>query len=102
MPKGTVTQMEHQGSPNGRLGLLQAVSENMAMMVGVGPFITMPLFVGKMGGPHSLIVWMVAALVAICDGMVWAELAGAFPGAGGTLHFYDQAYGKKPLLGPVN
>ncbi|MFT3882830.1 MAG: APC family permease [Gemmatales bacterium] len=27
--------------------------------------------------------------------MVWAELAGAFPGAGGTLHFYDQAYGTK-------
>jgi amino acid transporter len=69
----------------------------MAMMVGVGPFITMPLFVGKMGGPHSLAVWMIGALVAVCDGMVWAELAGAFPGAGGTFQFYDQAYGRKPI-----
>lgn len=84
-------------TPPPRLGLLQAVSVNMAMMVGVGPFITMPLFVTKMGGPHSLVVWLVGALVAICDGMVWAELAGAFPGAGGTLHFYDQAYGNKPV-----
>jgi amino acid transporter len=66
----------------------------MAMMVGVGPFITMPLFVGKMGGPHSLVVWLIGALVAICDGMVWAELAGTFPGAGGTFHFYDKAYGQ--------
>jgi amino acid transporter len=89
--------MESNGSSPKRLGLLQAVSINMAMMVGVGPFITMPLFVAKMGGPHSLIVWMIGAIVAICDGMVWAELAGAFPGAGGTLHFYDQAYGRKTV-----
>jgi amino acid transporter len=91
--------MERQESapPAGQLGLLQAVSVNMAMMVGVGPFITMPLFVSKMGGPHSLVVWLIAAIVAICDGMVWAELAGAFPGAGGTLHFYDQAYGQKTV-----
>jgi amino acid transporter len=79
---------------NGRLSLLQAVSINMAMMVGVGPFITMPLFVEKMGGTHSVIIWLVGALVAICDGMVWAELAGAFPGSGGTFHFYDKAYGQ--------
>ena len=83
-------------SPGHRLGLLQAVSVNMAMMVGVGPFITMPLFVSKMGGPHALVAWLVGALVAVCDGMVWAELAGAFPGAGGTFHFYDAAYGRKP------
>ena len=83
----------HHPHAGKRLGLLQAVSVNMAMMVGVGPFITMPLFVAKMGGPHSLAVWLLGAIVAICDGMVWAELAGAFPGAGGTFHFYDEAYG---------
>ncbi len=88
-----LTETDDHHSPGKRLGLLQAVSVNMAMMVGVGPFITMPLFVAKMGGPHSLAVWLLGALVAICDGMVWAELAGAFPGAGGTFHFYDQAYG---------
>ena len=91
----TSPQTSH--SQAGRLGLLQAVSVNMAMMVGIGPFITMPLFVGKMGGPHALAVWMIGALVAVCDGMVWAELAGAFPGAGGTFQFYDQAYGRKPV-----
>lgn len=86
-------ETDDQHASGMRLGLLQAISVNMAMMVGVGPFITMPLFVAKMGGPHSLAVWLLGALVAICDGMVWAELAGAFPGAGGTFHFYDQAYG---------
>ena len=33
------------------------------------------------------------AAVALCDGMVWSELASAFPGSGGTYHFYDSAYG---------
>lgn len=88
-------EVDAKSTPARHLGLLQAVSVNMAMMVGVGPFITMPLFVSKMGGPHALVAWLVGALVAVCDGMVWAELAGAFPGAGGTFHFYDQAYGGK-------
>lgn len=91
------TSQQTDSSQAGRLGLLQAVSVNMAMMVGVGPFITMPLFVGKMGGPHALAAWMIGALVAVCDGMVWAELAGAFPGAGGTFQFYDKAYGHKRI-----
>lgn len=90
MVSGTLSQ----DTPTKKLGLIQAVSVNMAMMVGVGPFITIPLFVTKMGGPHALIAWLFGALVAICDGMVWAELVGAFPGAGGTFHFYDKAYGQ--------
>jgi amino acid transporter len=76
-----------------RLSLLQAVSLNMSMMVGIGPFITIPLFVGTMGGPQAMIGWIVGAAVALADGMIWSELAAAFPGSGGTYHFYDAAYG---------
>ena len=77
-----------------RFGLLQAVSLNMSMMVGIGPFITIPTFVAQMGGPHALIGWILGALLALADGMVWSELASAFPGSGGTYHFYDAAYGE--------
>lgn len=80
-----------------RLSLLQAVSVNMAMMVGMGPFVTIPLFVGAMGGPQAMIGWVLGALVAICDGMVWSELAAAFPGSGGTYHFFDAVYGSSRL-----
>ncbi len=76
-----------------RLSLLQAVSLNMSMMVGIGPFITIPAFVATMGGPHAMIGWVVGALVALADGLVWSELAAAFPGSGGTYHFYDAIYG---------
>ena len=80
-----------------RLSLLQAVSVNMAMMVGVGPFITIPLFVATMGGPQSMVGWVLGAIVAICDGLVWSELASAFPGSGGTYHFFDAIYGSRWL-----
>lgn len=77
-----------------RLTLLQAVSLNMAMMVGIGPFMMIPALVGHMQGSHALIIWVIAAVVAIADGLVWSELAAAFPGSGGTYHFYDAVYGE--------
>ncbi len=77
-----------------RLGLLQAVSLNMSMMVGIGPFITIPTLLGTMGGPQAMLGWILGGLVALCDGMVWSELAAAFPGSGGTYHFYDSVYGE--------
>jgi amino acid transporter len=77
-----------------RLSLLQAVSLNMSMMVGIGPFITIPALVATMGGPQSMIGWVLGAAVALADGMVWSELAAAFPGSGGTYHFYDAVYGE--------
>jgi amino acid transporter len=78
-----------------RLGLLQAVSLNMSMMVGIGPFITIPALLATMGGgPQAMLGWILGGLVALCDGMVWSELAAAFPGSGGTYHFYDALYGE--------
>ena len=41
-----------------------------------------------------MIGWVLGAAVALADGMVWSELAAAFPGSGGTYHFYDAAYGE--------
>jgi amino acid transporter len=81
-----------------RIGLLQAVALNMGMMVGVGPFITIPDFLKTLGGPHAMIGWVIGALVAVADGMVWSELAAAFPGSGGTYHYYDAVY-RGSLLG---
>jgi amino acid transporter len=80
-----------------KLGLLQSVSLNMSLMVGIGPFITIPLFVKTMGGPQAMIGWLLGAAVALTDGMVWSELAAAFPGSGGTYHFYDAVYGSSRL-----
>jgi amino acid transporter len=61
-------------------------------MCGVGPFITIPLLVAKMGGPQALVGWVVGALVAMADGLVWAELGAAMPGAGGTYLYLREAF----------
>jgi amino acid transporter len=79
--------------PRRRLGLLQAVSLNMSMMVGVGPFITIPTLLGTLGGPQAMLGWVLGAVLALCDGLVWSELAAAFPGSGGTFHYFDVVYG---------
>lgn len=74
-------------------GLLQATALNMSNVVGVGPFITIPLMLSTMGGPQVLLGWISGALLAICDGQVWSELGAAWPGSGGSYRFLREAYG---------
>lgn len=73
-------------------GLLEATALNMSNMVGVGPFITIPLIIAAMGGPQCLLGWALGAILALCDGMVWAELAAAMPGSGGTFVYLREAF----------
>jgi len=79
------------------MGLLGATSANMLEMIGVGPFITIPILLAKMNGPQAILGWVLGALVALCDGMVWAELGAAMPGTGGPLRYLSEAYGPKGL-----
>jgi amino acid transporter len=76
------------------LNLSQAISLNVANMVGIGPFITIPMFIAAMGGPHAAVAWIVAAVVVVCDGLVWSELGAALPGSGGSYHFLKETFGK--------
>jgi APA family basic amino acid/polyamine antiporter len=79
------------------VGLAGATTLNMIDMIGVGPFITLPLIVAAMGGPQAMVGWVVGALLVVCDGMVWAELGAAMPGAGGTYRYLGEIYGKGKL-----
>ena len=76
------------------LGLLHATASNMATMVGIGPFITIPLIVSAMGGPQAMFGWVVGAVIAISDGQVWAELSTSLQGEGGTYVYLRDAYKK--------
>jgi len=74
------------------MGLLQATATNIIGMVGVGPFLTIPLMVAAMGGPHIVYAWAFGALLALCDGLVYAELGAALPGSGGPYVYLREAY----------
>src|SRR5579872_4529921 len=75
------------------IGLGSATALNMIDMIGVGPFITLPLIVSAMGGPQAMLGWILGAGFAICDGLVWAELGAAFPGSGGSYRYLREIYG---------
>src|SRR3984957_2068788 len=75
------------------MGLGTATALNMIDMIGVGPFITMPLVLSAMGGPQAMLGWIAGALLAVCDGLVSAELGAALPASGGSYRFLREIYG---------
>jgi len=75
-----------------RLGLAQATAINMIDMVGIGPFITLPMVISMMNGPYFLYAWIAGAVLSFVDAMVWSELGAAFPKAGGSYNFLKEAY----------
>ncbi|MEO6314514.1 MAG: APC family permease [Chitinophagaceae bacterium] len=77
------------------ISLLQATSINMIDMVGIGPFVVMPLVISMMGSQLFLWAWIFGAVIAFADGMVWSELGTKFPLAGGSYNFLKEAYGPK-------
>src|SRR5574339_107914 len=78
-----------------RFGLLQATALNMSNMIGIGPFITIPLLMTALGGPQALLGWLVALVIVVADGLVWAELGAMLPGSGGTYRYLREGFGSE-------
>jgi amino acid transporter len=76
------------------IGLWRGIALNMIDMVGIGPFITIPLILSAMGGARGMLAWVLGGLLAISDGLVTAELSSELPASGGSYHFLRHAYGK--------
>jgi len=80
-----------------RFSLLHATALNMTNMIGIGPFITIPLLMSALGGPQAMLGWAVALIIVLCDGMVWSELGAALPGSGGSFGYLRRGYGEQKL-----
>jgi amino acid transporter len=74
------------------MGLQQATATNIISMVGVGPFLTIPFMVQAMDGPHILYAWVAGAILALADGLVYAQLGAAIPGSGGPYLYLREAF----------
>jgi basic amino acid/polyamine antiporter, APA family len=79
------------------LTLFPATALNMVDMIGVGPFITLPLIVAAMGGAQAIFGWIAGAILAMSDGLIWAELGAAMPKAGGSYEYLEEIYGRRKL-----
>src|ERR687890_310039 len=78
-----------------RFGMLEATALNMSNMIGIGPFITIPLLLTAMGGPQAMLGWAVALVITISDGMVWSELGAQMPGSGGSYVYLREGFGRE-------
>lgn len=77
------------------ISLRGAVSLNLITMIGIGPLITIPLVLAQLVGPLALVGWVAGALIALCDGLVWAELGSRYPGSGGTYVYLRDIFGRE-------
>jgi len=75
------------------INLRGAIALNVITMIGIGPLITIPLVLAQLAGALALTGWLAGALVALCDGLVWAELGSRYPGAGGTYAYLRDVFG---------
>jgi fructoselysine transporter len=80
---------------NRKINLLQATAINMIDMVGIGPFVVLPMVVSQFNNGLFLWAWIFGAITALVDGMIWSELGARYPLAGGTYNFHRIAYGEK-------
>jgi len=74
------------------LGLGQATMLNMIDMVGIGPFVALPIILTGFPGKFSLIPWLIGVVISFADGLVWSELGAAWPEAGGSFIFLQKLY----------
>ncbi len=96
VPSSSPAGRAHSGPSSGlarRIGLPSAIALNMMDMIGVGPFLTLPLVIAAAGSRFAVWAWVLGAAIALCDGLVCAELGAAFPEAGGSYAFLRQIYG---------
>ena len=77
-----------------RMGILGASTSNMLNMIGVGPFLSIPLALAAVHGSKVLLPWILGAVISLCDGLVWAELGAAMPYSGGPYFYLRLAFGE--------
>jgi amino acid transporter len=78
-----------------RMGFFGACSSNMLNMIGVGPFLSIPLVLMAVHGSKVLLAWTLGAVISLCDGLVWAELGSAMPVSGGPYFYLRHAFGAR-------
>jgi APA family basic amino acid/polyamine antiporter len=81
-----------------RIGMLDAVSMIVGIIVGVGIFETpAKIFEATSGPVEALLVWALGGLLALVGALCFAELASTYPRSGGEYVYLSRAFG--PWMG---
>lgn len=77
------------------LGLIAAISVNVANVIGTGVFLKARVMTCNVGAPGmALTVWLVAGLLSLAGALTYAELLAMFPRAAGEYGIMRDAYGR--------
>ena len=88
--------MAELGGPRPTLGVRHAVALCVGIVVGAGIFRTPSMVAEAAGDPVSfLLVWLAGGVLSIVGALCYAELAAAWPSAGGDYHFLERAFGPR-------
>jgi amino acid transporter len=89
---------ERQAAAHKPLGLWDAVSIIVGIVIGASIYEVPPLVLASVPGPWTgLAVWALGGALSLCGALCYAELATTFPQSGGDYVYLKRAYG--PLLG---
>jgi APA family basic amino acid/polyamine antiporter len=92
----SATKPDAGQQPNQTLSLFDAVTMIVGLIVGAGIFGTPSIVAGAVGSESLMIgLWIAGGLFSIIGALCYAELATAFPSAGGEYHFIQRAYGSR-------
>ncbi|HKG79863.1 MAG TPA: amino acid permease [Pyrinomonadaceae bacterium] len=79
------------------LGLIAAISVNVANIIGTGVFLKARVMTCNVGSPgKALIVWVIAGIVSLAGALTYAELLAMMPRAAGEYGIMRDAYGRTP------
>jgi basic amino acid/polyamine antiporter, APA family len=87
------------GAPRETLSLADGLVIVVGMVVGTGIFAA-PALVAQFAGSsfNYLALWLAGGALTLIGALCYAELATAFPNAGGEYHFLSRAYGRGTAL----
>ncbi|HKA45734.1 MAG TPA: amino acid permease [Burkholderiales bacterium] len=86
---------DHGGRPRQTLSVGDAVGIIVGLIVGAGIFGTPSIVAGALESEGLIIsAWIAGGIFSIIGALCYAELATAFPSAGGEYHFIQKAYGQ--------
>lgn len=88
--------MSKTALPQPQLDVRHAVSVCVGMVIGAGIFKTSPMVAGALASDSQLyLAWAFGGLLSLVGALCFAEMAAAFPDAGGDYHFLRRAYGQR-------
>lgn len=85
-----------EGAPRPTLSLFDVVAATAGVVIGAGLFRLPSTVAGHLGSePWIIAAWVAGGVISLIGALCYAELAAAFPSAGGEYHFLSGAFGPR-------